>query len=83
MIWLKIKNSRKKSYCWTIGNKIENITAEKRSFFKYWNKVSELLDAIKLLIYLFQVELTAFEQKSANTSGDSVTFDAADVKIIK
>ena len=79
----KLKAAERKSTVEPIETKITNIATEKDTFAKIETKVSELLDAIKPFDLFVTGGVTAFEQKSATTSGDSVTFDAADVKSLK
>lgn len=76
----KLKTAERKATVEPYETKIENITAEREVFSSIETKVSELLDAIKPFDLFISGGVTAFEQKSATTSGDSVTFDAADVK---
>ena len=76
----KLKTAERKSTVEPYETKLENITTEKEAFSNIETKVSELLEAIKPFDLFVSGGVTAFEQKSATTSGDSVTFDAADVK---
>ena len=76
----KLKTAERKSTVEPYETKLENITTEKEVFANIETKVSELLEAIKPFDLFVSGGVTAFEQKSATTSGDSVTFDAADVK---
>lgn len=79
----KLKTAERKSTVEPIEKRIENITSEKEVFTSISNKVSELLESIKPFDLFVSGGVTAFEQKSATTSGDSVTFDAADIKALK
>lgn len=79
----KLKTAERKSTVAPYETKIEKITKEKETFASIGTKVSELLEAIKPFDLFVSGGVTAFEQKSATTSGDSVTFDAADVKALK
>lgn len=79
----KLKAAERKSTVAPIETKITNIATEKDTFAKIQTKVNELLDAIKPFDLFVSGGVTAFEQKSATTSGDSVSFDAADVKALK
>lgn len=79
----KLKAAERKSTVTPIETKITNIATEKDTFAKIQTKVNELLDAIKPFDLFVSGGVTAFEQKSATTSGDSVSFDAADVKALK
>lgn len=76
----KLKTAERKSTVEPYETKLENITKEREIFASIETKVSELLEAIKPFDLFVTGGVTAFEQKSATTSGDSVTFDAADVK---
>lgn len=75
----KLKTAERKSTVAPIETRIENITAEKEIFSNIETKVSELLAAIKPFDLFISGGMNAFEQKTAATSGDSVTFDADDV----
>ena len=79
----KLKTAERKSAVAPIETSIEKITKEKVTFASIQTKISELLDAIKPFDLFVSGGVTAFEQKSATTSGDSVTFDAADAKALK
>lgn len=79
----KLKTAERKSAVAPIETNIEKITKEKVTFASIQTKISELLDAIKPFDLFVSGGVTAFEQKSATTSGDSVTFDAADAKALK
>lgn len=79
----KLKAAERKSAVAPIETKITNIATEKDTFAKIQTKVNELLDAVKPFDLFVSGGVTAFEQKSATTSGDSVSFDAADVKALK
>ena len=79
----KLKTAERKSAVAPIEAKIEKMVKEKETFSTIEKKVAELLDSIKPFDLFVSGAVTAFEQKSATTSGDSVTFDAADVKALK
>jgi flagellar hook-associated protein 2 len=79
----KLKTAERKSTVAPIETSIEKITTEKEKFSSIESKVSELLEAIKPFDLFVTGGVTAFEQKAATTSGDSVTFDAADIKSLK
>ena len=76
----KLKTAERKSAVDPIETKITKIATEKKTFSGIETKVTALLDAIKPFDLFISGGVTAFEQKNATTSGDSVTFDAADVK---
>ena len=79
----KLKTAERKSAVEPIETKITKIGTEKETFTSIDLKVKELLEAIKPFDLFVSGGITAFEQKSATTSGDSVTFDAADVKALQ
>lgn len=79
----KLKTAEKKSVVDPYETKITNITGEKETFSTIKTKVSELLAAIKPFDLFVSGGVTAFGQKSATTSGDSVTFDAVDLQALK
>jgi flagellar hook-associated protein 2 len=78
----KLKTAERKSTVAPIETNIEKMTKEKETFSTIESKISELLEAIKPFDLFVSGGVTAFEQKAATTSGDSVTFDAADVKAL-
>lgn len=78
----KLKTAERKSTVEPIETRITKITTEKETFSSIETKVSELLEAIKPFDLFVSGGVNAFEQKSASTSGDSVTFDAADIKTL-
>ena len=79
----KLKTAERKSAVEPIEKRIKNITGEKETFSTVKTKVSELLESIKPFDLFVSGGVTAFGQKSATTSGDSVTFDAADFQALK
>lgn len=79
----RLKTAERKSAVEPIETKITNITGEKETFSTIKTKISELLEAIKPFDLFVTGGVTAFGQKSATTSGDSVTFDAADLQALK
>lgn len=79
----KLKTAERKSTVEPIETSLENMVTEKETFANIETKVSELLEAIKPFDLFVSGAVTAFEQKAASTSGDSVTFDAADVKTLQ
>ena len=78
----KLKTAERKSTVAPIETNIEDLTLEKEIFATISTKVSELLSAIKPFDLFVTGGATAFDQKSATTSGDSVLFDAADVSAL-
>lgn len=79
----KLKTAERKSAVEPYETKITNITGEKETFKNIQTKVSELLAAIKPFDLFVSGGVSAFDQKSATTSGDSVTFDAVDLQALK
>lgn len=79
----KLKTAEKKSVIDPYDTSIEKITGEKETFKKIQTKVSELLAAVKPFDLFVSGGVSAFEQKTATTSGDSVTFDAVDLQALK
>ncbi len=78
----KLKTAERKSAVEPIETKITKIGTERKTFTTIEEKVTALLDAIKPFDLFVSGGVTAFEQKVATTSGDSVTFDAADIKAL-
>lgn len=78
----KLKTAERKSTVAPLETKIENIATEKKTFSTIQTKVAELLNTIKPFDLFVSGGVTAFEQKTASATGDSVTFDAADVKAL-
>lgn len=76
----KLKTAERKSTVAPLETKITKIGTEKTTFSTITAKVTELLGSIKPFDLFVSGGVTAFEQKTATTSGDSVTFDAADIK---
>ncbi len=75
----KLKASEKKARVDPIETNIENIIKEKEFMVGVNSKVSELLDSIKPFDLFISGGSTAFDQKAATASGDSVVFDAANI----
>ena len=76
----KLKTAERKSTVEPIETKIGKITTEKTAFTSIEAKVAEFLETVKPFDLFISGGVNAFEQKAATTSGDSVTFDAADAK---
>lgn len=79
----KLKTAERKSTVAPIETRITNLSTEKEFFTSVESKVKELLDTVKPFDLFVTGGINAFEQKSATTSGDSVTFDAADISSLK
>lgn len=78
----KLKAADRKARVEPFETSITNLTKEKETFDQVETKVAELLSTIKPFDLFVTGGATAFDQKSATTSGDSVTFDAADVSAL-
>ncbi len=78
----KLKTAERKATVEPYETKITNLAAEREVFSTTQSKISALLDAIKPFDLFVSGGVSAFDQKSATTSGDSATFDAADVKVL-
>jgi flagellar hook-associated protein 2 len=79
----KLKTAERKSAVAPIETNITKMITEKETFSSISKKVSELLTSIKPFDLFVSGGVTAFDQKTATTSGDSVTFDAADIIALK
>lgn len=79
----KLKAAERKSTVEPLETRITKIGTEKTAFSTISAKVAEVLDAIKPFDLFVSGGVTAFEQKTATTAGDSVSFDAADIKSLK
>lgn len=78
----KLKTAERTATVEPIETSIENIESEKEIFTTIDEKVDEVLDAIKVFDLFVTGGATAFDQKSATATGDSVTFDAPDVSLL-
>lgn len=78
----KLKAAEKKAKVDPIDKSIENLETEKKTFSDIQSKVSELLSSIKPFDLFVSGGVNAFEEKSATTSGDSVTFNATDTSSV-
>ncbi len=75
----KLKASERKARVEPIEKNIENITKEKEVMVTVNAKITEVLDSLKPFDLFISGGNTAFDQKAATASGDSVVFDAANV----
>lgn len=75
----KLKEAERKARVAPIETNIENITANKDTFTEINQAVLSVLEAVRPLDLFVSDGVNAFEEKSASTSGDSVTFDATDI----
>lgn len=78
----KLKTAETKAVVTPIETKITNLATEKDFLTSVETKVKELLTAVKPFDLFVAGGVNALQQKSATTSGDSVTFDAADVSAL-
>ncbi len=78
----KLKTAETKAVVTPIETKITNLATEKDFLTSVETKVKELLTAVKPFDLFVVGGVNALQQKSATTSGDSVTFDAADVSAL-
>lgn len=75
----KLKAAERKARVEPLETSIENIVKEREKFAEISLKVEELLGTIKPFDLFVSGGTTAFDEKAATTSGDSVVFNAADV----
>ena len=66
-----------------IEKKLEKFESEKKVISDVTTKVNELLDATKVFSLNQSSGANAFQQKSANVSGDGVVFDSDDLSALK
>lgn len=79
----KLKTAEKASVISPIEKKLEKFTPERETINNIGTKVDELLAAVKVFS-LNQLNTTsAFNTKSATTSGDAVVFDSEDTNSLK
>jgi len=78
----KLKSAEREATVAPIETDIEDIATENEVFATIDAKVDELLDVVKVFDLFVTGGATAFDQKSASTSGDSVIFDADDVSAL-
>ncbi|MCG3698423.1 flagellar filament capping protein FliD [Aliarcobacter butzleri] len=79
----KLKEADKASSVTPLEEKLEKFTTEKEVVANIQTKVSELLSAVKVFSLNQTTGTNAFQQKSANVSGDGVTFDSDDLSALK
>lgn len=79
----KLKEADKASSVTPLEKKLEKFTKEKEVVTNIQTKVSELLSAVKVFSLNQTTGANAFQQKSANVSGDGVTFDSDDLSALK
>jgi flagellar hook-associated protein 2 len=78
----KLKTAERKSTVGVVETNLEDITTEKEVFATIDAKINEVLEASKAFDLFVTGGATAFDQKTATASGDSVVFDADDVSAI-
>jgi flagellar hook-associated protein 2 len=79
----KLKTAERKATVEPLETSIESIINEKEVFTTIDEKVDEVLEAIKIFDLFSSSGATAFDQKSATATGDSVVFDAPNVSLLK
>lgn len=79
----KLKEADKASSVTPLEEKLEKFTTEKEVVANIQTKVSELLSAVKVFSLNQTTGTNAFQQKSANVTGDGVSFDADDLSALK
>ncbi|MFW2612841.1 flagellar filament capping protein FliD [Aliarcobacter butzleri] len=79
----KLKEADKASSVTPLEEKLEKFTTEKEVIANIQTKVSELLSAVKVFSLNQTTGTNAFQQKSANVTGDGVSFDADDLSALK
>ncbi|MCT7590978.1 flagellar filament capping protein FliD [Aliarcobacter butzleri] len=79
----KLKEADKASSVTPLEEKLEKFTTEKEVVANIQTKVSELLSAVKVFSLNQTTGVNAFQQKSANVTGDGVTFDSDDLSALK
>jgi len=78
----KLKEAERKSTVEPIESDLEDIDLEEEKLQEIIAKSNELLDAIKPFDLYVSGGVSAFDQKTANTTGSSVVFDAVDASSI-
>ncbi|WP_323595445.1 flagellar filament capping protein FliD [Aliarcobacter butzleri] len=79
----KLKEADKASSVTPLEKKLEKFTTEKEVVTNIQTKVSELLSAVKVFSLNQTTGANAFQQKSANVTGDGVSFDSDDLSALK
>lgn len=79
----KLKEADKAATVTPLEKKLEKFTTEKEVVANIQTKVNELLSAVKVFSLNQTTGANAFQQKSANVSGDGVTFDSDDLSALK
>ncbi len=76
----KLKAGDTKATIGPLSKKLENIGLEKEKITEIIKKTNELLETIKSFDLFVSGGISAFDQKVANTTGDSVLFNAINEK---
>lgn len=79
----KLKAVDRKATVEPIEKKLEKFESEKKVISDVTTKVNELYDAVKVFSLNQTTGTNAFQQKSANVSGDGVVFDSDDLSALK
>lgn len=79
----KLKEADKASSVTPLEKKLEKFTTEKEVVANIQTKVNELLSAVKVFSLNQTTGANAFQQKSANVTGDGVVFDSDDLSALK
>lgn len=79
----KFKAVDRKATVAPIEKKLEKFESEKKVISDVTTKVNELFDAVKVFSLNQSTGTNAFQQKSANVSGDGVVFDSDDLSALK
>lgn len=79
----KFKAVDRKATVEPIEKKLEKFESEKKVISDVTTKVNELYDAVKVFSLNQSTGTNAFQQKSANVSGDGVVFDSDDLSALK
>ncbi|MCT7527831.1 flagellar filament capping protein FliD [Aliarcobacter cryaerophilus] len=79
----KLRAVDRKATVEPIEKKLEKFESEKKVISDVTTKVNELYDAVKVFSLNQSTGTNAFQQKSANVSGDGVVFDSDDLSALK
>ena len=79
----KFKAVDRKATVEPIEKKLEKFESEKKVISDVTTKVNELYDAVKVFSLNQSSGVNAFQQKSANVSGEGVVFDSDDLSALK
>src|SRR5574344_368728 len=79
----RLKAVDRKATVEPLEKKLEKFESEKKVISDVTTKVNELYDAVKVFSLNQSTGTNAFQQKSANVSGDGVVFDSDDLSALK